>query len=90
MAVKVKCVNRCCSATRHHDEGKLFRLDLDLGSRSGDGEHMTEYIWLCADCAQRMHPTVEVGADKVTVRLSANPPLPVADASAAQLRARLN
>jgi hypothetical protein len=86
----VKCVNRHCGATRHLDEGKMFRLDLDLGSKNGGSERMTEYIWLCADCAQRMHPRVEVSADKVTIRLSENlPPLP-ADAHAAHLRARLN
>ena len=86
----VKCVNHYCTATRHHDEGKLFRLDLDLGSRNGGDEQMTDYIWLCTDCAQRMHPTVEVSEDKVTVRLSANLPLPLAEARAARLRARLN
>ena len=52
----VKCVNHYCTATRHDDEGKMFRLDLDLGSKNGGSERMTEYIWLCADCAQRMHP----------------------------------
>lgn len=86
----VKCVNHYCSATRHHDEGKLFRLDLDLGSKNGGDERMTEYLWLCADCAQRMHPTVEVSANKVTVRLSENLPMPLGDSSTAQLRARLN
>jgi hypothetical protein len=86
----VKCVNRYCSATRHHDEGKLFRLDLDLGSKNGGDESMTDYLWLCADCAQRMHPTVEISEDKVTVRLSENLPLPLGDPGAAQLRARLN
>lgn len=86
----VKCVNRYCAATRHHNEGKMFRLDLDLGSRSGGDEQMTEYIWLCTDCAQRMHPTVEVSEDKVTVRLAANHPLPPAEARAAHVRARLN
>lgn len=86
----VKCVNRYCGATRHHDEGKMFRLDLDLGNKSGGGECMTEYIWLCPDCAQRMHPRVEVHGDTVTVRLSENLPLPLAEAGAAQLRARLN
>jgi hypothetical protein len=68
----------------------MFRLDLDLGSKTGDGERMTEYIWLCPDCAQRMHPRVEVNGDSVTVRLSENGPLPLADASAAVMRARLN
>jgi hypothetical protein len=86
----VKCVNRYCAATRQHDEGKLFRLDLDLGSKTGNGEHMTEYIWLCADCAQRMHPRVEVTGDKITVRLTENSPLPLVDSGAALMRARLN
>jgi hypothetical protein len=67
----------------------MFRLDLDFGSKSGDSERKTEYIWLCPDCAQRMHPRVEVNGDKVTVRLSENLPLPLADTTA-PLHVRLN
>jgi hypothetical protein len=85
----VKCVNSFCNANRHHDEGKLFRLDLDIGSRSGEGERRTEYIWLCPDCAERMHPRVEVNGNNVTVRLSKNLPMALAD-TIAPLHVRLN
>ena len=84
-----KCVNSFCNATRQHDEGKLFRLDLDIGSKNGEGERRTEYLWLCPDCAVRMHPKVEVIGSKVTVRLSKNLPLTLADAIA-PLHVRLN
>jgi hypothetical protein len=55
-----KCANSWCPTTRHHHEGKLFRLDIDLGNKAGGDERRTEYIWLCAPCAQVMHPKVEV------------------------------
>ena len=90
MAAKARCANRCCAATRHHDEGKLFRLDFDLGSRTGAGEHRTEYMWLCPDCAQRMHPTVEVVGNTVKVRLSKNDALPQVGASEPPQGAWLN
>lgn len=67
-----KCANLRCPTPRHHNEGKLFRLDIDLGSMAGDDERKTEYIWLCACCAQVMHPKVEVSGDTVRVRLSKN------------------
>ncbi len=69
-----KCANSWCHTTRHHDAGKLFRLDINLGNKAGGKERMTEYIWLCARCAQQMHPRVEVIGDTVTVRLSKNVP----------------
>lgn len=83
-----KCANRWCPATRHHDEGKLFRLDLDLGSKAGRSERKTEYLWLCPACAQHMHPRVEVRGNTVTVRLSRNETLP--PAAAPPLRLWLN
>lgn len=86
----VQCVNQYCAATRHHNEGKLFRLDLDLGSKTGGSERRTEYIWLCPDCALRMHPRVEVNGNTVRVRLSENGPLTLGDASIPTMRARLN
>ena len=85
-----KCTNRCCTATRQQNEGKLFRLDLDLGSKTGDSERRVEYLWLCPDCAQRMHPRVEVNGNTITVRLSKNRPMPLADASLSPPRPWLN
>jgi hypothetical protein len=70
-----KCANSWCFATRHDQEGKLFRLDIDLGSKAGGNECKTEYIWLCARCAQEMHPKVEVTENTVTVRLLKNDPM---------------
>ena len=70
-----KCVNSWCPSTRHDDEGKLFRLDIDLGNKAGGNEMKTEYIWLCARCALEMHPKVEVTGDTVRVRLSKNTPM---------------
>ncbi len=69
-----KCANNWCHTTRHDDGGKMFRLDINLGNKAGGKERMTEYIWLCARCAQEMHPKVEVTGDTVTVRLSKNAP----------------
>lgn len=86
----VKCANRWCSATRHRDEGKLFRLDLDFGSKNGGDEHKTDYMWLCSDCAERMHPRVEVNGDTVTVRLTKNEKIPPASASTSPLRVWLH
>jgi hypothetical protein len=77
-----KCANSWCPTTRHHHEGKLFRLDINLGSKAGRDERKTEYIWLCACCAQVMHPKVEVSGDTVTLRLTKNLPTLVADTNA--------
>jgi hypothetical protein len=73
------CANHCCAAVRRSNQGKLFRLDIDLGSRSGEDEQMTEYIWLCASCAKLMHPKVEVTAESVILRLARNDVMPVPD-----------
>jgi hypothetical protein len=70
-----KCANSWCSATHHDDEGKLFRLDIDLGNKAGADEHKTEYIWLCAPCANKMHPKLEVNGDTVILRLTKNEPM---------------
>ena len=75
-----KCANSWCSTTRQYREGKLFRLDIDLGSKTGGNERKTEYVWLCASCAQIMHPEVEVTEDSVLLRLTKNLPMLVADA----------
>ena len=82
-----KCANSWCPTTRHHHEGKLFRLDIDLGNKAGGDERKTEYMWLCACCAQVMHPKVEVNGDTVTLRLTKNDPMPVADTDAFLRRA---
>jgi hypothetical protein len=79
------CANSSCATVRRQNEGKLFRLDIDLGSLSGEGdEYMTEYVWLCGACAEVMHPKVEVTGDTVRLRLTRNDPmrLPVAATTA--------
>jgi len=81
-----KCANSWCPTTRHYHEGKLFRLDIDVGYRSGGNELKTEYIWLCARCAQEMHPKVEVSGNTVRVRLSKNEPMPSTDTDASRER----
>jgi len=80
------CANRCCATVRRSTQGKLFRLDIDLGSRSGADERMTEYIWLCASCAKLMHPKVEVTAESVILRLTRNDAMPVSEKPTAALK----
>lgn len=81
-----KCANSWCPTTRHRHEGKLFRLDIDLGNKAGGDERKTEYLWLCSTCAEVMHPRVYVTGDTIQVRLSKNVPAQVADADALPLR----
>ncbi len=66
-----KCVNESCSAVRGQNEGKLFRIDIDIGSNSRGDERKTEYIWLCARCARTLNPKIEVAGNVLKVRLSA-------------------
>ena len=66
------CANRRCTTARRGNQGKLFRLDIELGNLSGGDEHLTEYVWLCTSCAQVMHPRVQVAGDKVTLLLAKN------------------
>lgn len=81
------CANRSCATVCRPNQGKLFRLDIDLGSLSGTDEQVTEYIWLCAACAQVMHPEVEITRDSVILRLTKNDAMSVAvPATAAPLR----
>jgi hypothetical protein len=68
-----KCANNWCPTTRHHQEGKLFRLDIDLGNKAGGEERKTEYVWLCALCALEMHPKVVIDGDTISLRLAKNP-----------------
>jgi hypothetical protein len=67
-----KCANSWCPTTCHHHEGKLFRLDIDIGNKAGGDERKTEYVWLCAPCALEMHPRVVVNGDTVTLQLAKN------------------
>lgn len=70
-----KCANSWCSATRHHGhEGKLFRVDIDLGNAAGEHQQKTAYVWLCAKCAEELVPRIEVAGASVVVRLSKNGP----------------
>jgi hypothetical protein len=67
-----KCVNNSCSASsRDHDEGKLFRIDINIGSDSSGDECRTEYFWLCSRCALTMNPKIEISGNVLTVRLLA-------------------
>jgi len=67
-----KCANNWCLTPQRYGQGKLFRLDIDLVNKAGESERKTEYVWLCADCAQRLHPKVEVAGDTITLRLTRN------------------
>ena len=78
-----KCANRCCLTPRRPDEGKMFRLDIELGNKAGGNERKTAYIWLCARCAQRMHPRVQVTGSTITLLLSMNEPMRGAGSEAA-------
>jgi hypothetical protein len=81
-----KCANTCCPTLRRQNEGKTFRLDIDLGNKAGGDERKTAYIWLCACCAQQMHPKVIVTGNTISLRLSKNDPMRVADATSSSLR----
>ena len=68
--VNSKCANNSCSAVCHRDEGKLFRLDINLANATGKNQCKTLYVWLCARCAGEMNPKVKVAGDTVTVLLA--------------------
>jgi hypothetical protein len=72
----MRCANHCCNAVRQSDEGKLYRLDLELGSLRGEDEHRTEYLWLCSECASYLRLRVQAHGDSVQVRLSARDSAP--------------
>jgi hypothetical protein len=78
-----KCANQYCFTPRHPDEGKMFRLDIDLGNKAGGSEHKTAYIWLCARCAESMHPRVRVTGNTITLLLSKNEPMRGAESDGA-------
>jgi len=69
-----KCANNYCPITRHRHEGKMFRLDIVVGNRTGGTQRKIEYVWLCSHCADKMHPKVDVTGDTVTLRLTKNLP----------------
>ena len=68
-----RCANGLCSAPRDQHEGKLFRVDIDLGNAAGETQKKTAYVWLCARCAQELIPKIEVAGDTITVRLAKSP-----------------
>ena len=74
-----KCANKCCLTPRDPNEGKVFRLDIDLGNKAGGSEHKTAYIWLCASCAKKMHPKVQVIGNTIQLLLSKNDPMRMAE-----------
>ena len=82
----MKCANNWCLAPRQAHEGKLFRLDIDLGTMTGKNERKTEYIWLCACCVLKMHPNVTVTGNTVTVRLTKNDAVPLMGSDATSAR----
>ena len=71
--ISSKCANSACSASsRGPDEGKLFRIDINIGSNSGSSEERkTEYIWLCGRCARTLNPSIDVAGNVLTVKLLA-------------------
>jgi len=64
-----RCANPSCSVPSTSSEGKLFRLDIDLGDTLGRNSTKTSYIWLCSRCSSLMIPTVQVSDDAVRLRL---------------------
>ncbi len=65
-----KCANDCCAVPNSNRDGKLFRLDLEIGNSAGETEHKTAYIWLCNTCARHMVPKVSVCGDTVHILLA--------------------
>jgi hypothetical protein len=71
-----RCANPACSTSRHPDQGKLFRLDVEIGNTAGMTKIKTAYVWLCDGCARRMNPRIEVAGNTVRVLLAALPKPP--------------
>lgn len=64
-----KCVNYWCSPSYH--EGKLIRVEFELGGPVGERQLKTMPLWLCARCARDMTPASEVAANTTAkMRLS--------------------
>jgi hypothetical protein len=71
-----RCANPVCSCSRHPEQGKLFRLDVEIGNSAGATKIRTVYVWLCDRCALRMNPRIEVAGHTVRVLLAALPKPP--------------
>ena len=71
-----RCANPACSTSRHPDQGKLFRLDIEIGNSNGATQLKTAYVWLCDRCARRMNPRIVVSGNTVRVLLAALPQPP--------------
>jgi hypothetical protein len=56
-------------------------MDIVLGNKSGTVQRKTEYFWLCACCAQTLHPEIEVAGNTVRLRLLKNESAQTADTS---------
>jgi hypothetical protein len=65
-----KCANSSCSACHDSNEGKLFRLDLDIANAAGLVRQEVVFIWLCSRCARRMNPSIEITGNTVRVLLA--------------------
>lgn len=65
-----KCANNSCSTLHTQDEGRLFRLDIDVGNTAGETARKTVYVWLCAACARQLSPKVSVHGDTVRLALT--------------------
>lgn len=63
-----KCANQLCTNSSRQN-GKQYRLDINIGSQSGKSQMKTEFIWLCEECAARMYPRVEVVGNTIRVLL---------------------
>jgi len=68
------CENHLCTGSCPSDDGKLFRLDLEIASMAGATQRKIVFLWLCGNCARRMNPRVEVAEGTVRVLLAAAPP----------------
>ncbi len=71
-----RCANPSCLAPRHPDDGKLFRLDVEIGDSAGGHQHKTAYVWLCSRCAQLLAPKVQVDGGTVRLLLASIPDKP--------------
>ena len=74
-----KCANDFCATPRKQSEGKMFRVDVDLGNSAGQSELKTAYLWLCPRCAVTLIPKIEVAGQTVKVRLSKISCVPLID-----------
>ena len=58
-----RCANPPCSAPRHPNQGKLFCVEIEIGSATCTAQRTTAYVWLCDGCAKQMKPNSEVAGD---------------------------